>query len=136
MDVDVVAGELAAALATIPGLKVPEWGVQRISPPAAVIALPERIQYDFTGYNRGADRYEDTAVIVLVAHPTKPSARRQIAAYADGAGPTSVKAAIEGHTYAGCDSVHVAWAEFDTAKYAGTDYLAAIFHLDIVGKAA
>lgn len=134
MNVEAVAGELRAALATIPGLKLPAWGVQRISPPAAIVALPTRIEYDYSGYGRGADRYPDAAVIVLVGRPTTPAAQLQIAAYADGSGPQSIKAAIENHTYTQLDAVRVAWAEFDDAKYAGTDYLAAIFHLDIVGS--
>jgi hypothetical protein len=135
VNLDAVAAELGPALATIEGLKVPEWGVQRIHPPAAVITLPDRIDYDDT-YGRGSDRIPDLAVVVLVAHPTQPEARRAIAAYTDGSGPKSVKAAVEAYAYTSCDSVRVAWAEFDTVAYAGTDYLAAIFHLDITGKGA
>lgn len=135
MDLDLVAGELADALQTIPGLTVPEWGVQRIHPPAAIIALPERIDYDDT-YGRGKDHIPDLAVLVLVANPAQPAARRAVAEYADGAGEKSVKAAVEDHEYTALESVRVAWSEFDNAKYAGTDYLAAIFHLDIIGKGA
>lgn len=135
MNLDQVAAELGAALRTITGLRVPAWGVESISPPAAVVALPEEIEYDFCGYNRGADRYGDMAVIVLVAKPEERSSRKRIAAYADGAGPKSVKQALEGFTYTTCDVVTVKRAEFDNATYAGTPYLAAIFHVDIVGKA-
>ncbi|HEY9338825.1 MAG TPA: hypothetical protein VIQ79_30535 [Kribbella sp.] len=135
MNLEEVAGELTLALKTITGLRVPPWGVESISPPAAVIALPERIDYDAT-YGRGSDRFPDLAVIVLVGQPEQRSARKTIAAYADGSGAKSVKAKLEAYTYTSCDSVRVAWAEFDTARYAGTDYLAAIFHLDIVGKGA
>lgn len=135
MDLEDVAAELGTALATIAGLRVPPWGVERVTPPAAIIALPERIEYDYSGYNRGADRFPDLAVVVLVGKPEQRASRKAIAAYADGSGPKSVKAAVEAHTYTSCDTVRVAWAEFDDAKYAGVDYLAAIFHLDIVGKA-
>ena len=135
MNLEEVAGELTLALKTITGLRVPPWGVESISPPAAVIALPERIDYDAT-YGRGSDRFPDLAVIVLVGQPEQRSARKTIAAYADGSGAKSVKAKLEAYTYTSCDSVRVAWAEFDTARYAGTDYLAAIFHLDITGKGA
>lgn len=135
MDLEDISGELATALGTIEGLNVPEWGVQRVQSPAVVITLPERIDYDAT-YGRGSDHIPDLSVIVLVANPTQPTARKAIAAYADGSGAKSVKAAIEAHEYTSCDSVRVAWAEFDSAKYAGTDYLAAIFHLDITGKGA
>ena len=135
MNLDAVAGELAAALKTITGLRVPAWGVETIQPPAAVIALPERINYDAT-YGRGSDRIPDLAVVVLVGKPDQRTARKTIAAYADGSGTKSVKAKLEAYTYTTCDSVTVVWAEFDTARYAGTDYLAAIFHLDITGKGA
>lgn len=134
MNLDDVADELGAALATT-GLNVPEWGVQRVSPPFALIPLPEEITYDMT-YGRGGDRIEDWPVLVLLAHPTKPETRRAIAEYADGSGPKSVKAAVEAHTYTACDTVRVGRAEFDVVSYAGTDYLAAMFHLDISGKGA
>lgn len=133
MNLDDVANELRAALTTIDGLNVPEWGVQRITPPAAVVALPERIDYDAT-YSRGADRIEDWVVLVLVARPADPEARKAIAEYADGSGPRSVKAAIEAYAFTACDSVTVTSAEFDPVTYAGTEYLAAMFHLDITGR--
>lgn len=135
MNLEAVAGELSTALQTITGLRVPPWGVERINPPAAVIALPERIDYDAT-YGRGSDRFPDLPVIVLVGQPEQRASRKAIAAYADGSGAKSVKAKLEAFTYTTCDSVRVAWSEFDTARYAGTDYLAAIFHLDITGKGA
>ncbi|TDB71802.1 hypothetical protein E1211_15235 [Micromonospora sp. 15K316] len=135
MNLDDVAGELGAALRTIDGLNVPEWGVDRVHPPFALIPLPDPITYDTT-HGRGSDRIEDWPVLVLVAKPTQPAARRAIAEYADGSGPKSVKAAIEARTYTSCDSVRVATAEFDVVTYAGTDYLAAMFHLDITGKGA
>jgi hypothetical protein len=72
----------------------------------------------------------------LVAKPEQRAARKALAAYAAGSGPRSVKAAIEAHTYTSCDTVRVTSADFTTATYAGTEYLAAIFHLDIVGRGA
>lgn len=135
MNLDQVAAELATALKTITGLRVPPWGVEKVSPPAALISLPERITYDET-YQRGADKYEDVQVIVLVGRPNNRAARKAIAAYADGSGPKSVKAAVEAHAYTSCSEPHVAWCEFTDATYAGTSYLAAIFHCEITGKGA
>lgn len=132
MDLEAVADELGTALKTISGLRVPPWGVEKITPPAAIIALPERIDYDGT-YQRGTDRYPDVAVVVLVGKANERASRKQVAAYAAGSGAQSVKQAIEAHTYTSCDVVNVDWAEFDEAKYAGTDYLAVIFHLKISG---
>lgn len=130
-----MAGELADALAAIDGLSVPEWGVQRIHPPAAIVTLPDRVEYD-AAYQRGADEVPDWTVIVLVARPTDPESRRAIAAYAAGSGARSVKAAIEAHTYTACGEPRVTSAEFDVVTYARTDYLAAIFHLAISGEGA
>ncbi|HEY9415377.1 MAG TPA: hypothetical protein VIQ30_11505 [Pseudonocardia sp.] len=135
MDLEQVAGEVTTALGTIEGLRLPPWGVEKITPPAAIIALPERIDYDST-YGRGKDHYPDLPVIVLVGKPNERAARKQIAAYAAGSGVKSVKQAIEAGTYTALDTVRVAWSEFDNARYAGTDYLACIFHLDIVGRGA
>lgn len=134
MNLDDVANEVRTALDTIAGLHVPEWGVQRLSSlPAGLVTLPEQITYDAT-YGRGADQITGMGVIILVPHPSKPEARRSIAVYADGSGPKSVKAAVEAYAYTSCDSLRVASAEFDVASYAGTEYLAAMFHLDITGQ--
>ena len=135
MDLEAVAVELSAALGTISGLRRPPWGVEKITPPAALILLPERIDFDST-YGRGKDHYPDVPVIVLVGKPNERAARKKVAAYAAGSGAKSVKAAIEARTYTACDTVRVAWAEFDNARYAAVDYLACIFHLDIVGRGA
>lgn len=133
MNLELIAGELALALKTVPGMRVPPWGVKAIQPPAAVIALPERVDYDQT-YGRGLDRFPDWPVVVLVGQPEQRASRTRLAKYAAGAGTASVKARLEAYAYTTCDSVSVVWAEPDTAKYAGVDYLAMIFHLDITGK--
>jgi hypothetical protein len=132
-----VAEEIRAALDTIAGLRVPEWGEQRINPPAALVMLPERISYDET-YGRGCDRYPDVEVLVLVPNPTTWRAVQDLAPYADGSGSKSVKQAVEAYPYTACDpgAVRVAWCEFDVVKYADVPYLAAIFHLDITGDGA
>ena len=135
MNLDLVAEEVRTALAAISGLRRPPWGVEKITPPAVIVALPERIDYDQT-YVRGSDRYSDMAVIVLVGKPEQRASRKAIAVYADGSGPRSVKAVLEAYTYTSCDGVAVPWCEFDTAKLGGTEYLVAIFHLDITGRGA
>jgi hypothetical protein len=137
MDLNDVVGEIRAALDTIAGLRVPEWGVQSITPPAALVLPPERIDFDDT-YGRGKDRYPDMEAVVLVANPTTWRAMEMLAPYADGSGAQSVKAAIEGYAFTACDpeSVRVAYVEFEVATYAGTPYLAAIFHIELTGTGA
>ncbi|MFI1195512.1 hypothetical protein ACH4T9_19955 [Micromonospora sp. NPDC020750] len=135
MNLGAVAEELRAALGVIEGLNVAEWGVKRVQSPAAVVSLPERVDYDAT-YGRGSDQLTDMAVLVLIARPTDPATLREVATYADGSGPRSVKAAIEAHTYTSCDSVTVVSAEFERVSYADIEYLAAMFRLDITGRGA
>lgn len=135
MNLDDVAGELGAALKTIDGLRVPEWGVRKVTPPFVLIPLPDLITFDAT-YGRGSDRIEDWQLLVLKDRPTTPESRRAIAEYAAGSGPKSVKAAVEGYAYTACDDVRVVSAEFDVVQFDGVDYLAVMFHLDISGKGA
>lgn len=137
MDIEDVAGELEAALRTIPDLHVAPWGVEAVHGITAVIDAPERITFDQT-YGRGVDTLEDWQVFVLAPKTSDLASLRRLAKFAAGAGPESVKAALEAHSYTACDpqGVHVVWAEFDHARYAGTDYLALIFHLNITGKGA
>jgi hypothetical protein len=136
VDLDAVSNEIRTALGGIVGLRTPPWGVEHVQPPAAVVALPERITYDET-YGRGKDRIPDLEVVVLVGAPEDRASRRTIAAYAAGSGTKSVKAVLEAYAWTTCESVRVTEAEFDGgATYAGLPLLAAIFHLDIIGKGA
>lgn len=132
-----VVAELQAALGTISGLRVPKWGVDKINPPAGLVMPPERIDYDET-YGRGKDRFPDLEVAVLVPNPTSWRAVQDLAPYLDGSGSKSVKLALEAYAYTALDrqSLQVKWGEFDVVTYAGTPYLAAIFHLDLLGTGA
>lgn len=137
MNLDDVTDELRAALDTIDGLRVPPWGSESISAPAALVGLPVRIDYDET-YDRGADRYPDLEIYVLVDKPQDRQVRERLAQYVAGAGSKSVKQAIESYAYTSCDpqTVRVASCEFEEVKYAGVPYLAAIFHVDLTGDGA
>jgi hypothetical protein len=134
MNLAYVIDDLRGALDTIDGLRVPEWGASKISAPAGLVLPPERIQYGTT-YGAGCDRYPDIWVMVLVDDPTNWRAFAELAPYCAGSGGKSVRAAIEGYPYTACDpqTVKVTEGEFDVVKYAGIPYLAAIFHVDIIG---
>lgn len=134
MDLTDVVDEIRDALGGITGLRIPEWGVQKINPPAALVMPPERIEYGTT-YGPTCDRYPDLRVMVLVPNPTTWRAMQQLAPYADGSGAKSVRAAIEDYTFTACDpdAVKVTEAEFDVVSYNEIPYLAAIFRLDITG---
>lgn len=128
--------EIRGVLATITNLRVPLWGASQVQAPAAIVALPDRVTFDET-YGRGKDSYPDLPVVVLVGKPEDRASLKSLAAYAAGSGARSVKAKLEAATWTTCDNVTVEWCEFDAlATYAGTPYLAAIFHLKILGKGA
>lgn len=127
-----VMDELAAALGEIAGLRVFPYWADRVTPPAAVIAWPEPLTYDHTA-RRGSDRMT-VPVIVLVGKVDSRTARDRLAAYADGAGDTSVKTVLERHTFTALDSLRVQQCEFSVMTVAGVEYLAGTFDVDIVGK--
>lgn len=133
MHLEDIAAEIAIPLGTLPGMRVPAWGIESVEAPAALVALPERMNYDET-YGRGSDAIPDLPLVVLIGAPEDRASRKRLSAYADGTGPQSVKQVLEAYAWTTCDDVHVAYVEFDqTVSYAGVSYLAAIFHLDITG---
>lgn len=102
------------------------------TPPAAIVSYPDRIAFDQT-YMRGMDRIESLPVVLLVGKVSDPDARDAIALYAAGSGARSVKQILESGTSTAFDTLVVTDCEFDVYQLGGTDYLAAIFHLDIAG---
>lgn len=123
--------QLSARLDTIDGLRVFEFG-QKVTPPGAVMTLPDEITYDET-YGRGTDTMALVAGI-LVGRTTDRTAWRACAAYAAGSGAKSVKAVLESGTYAAFDYVRVASCKFDVWTEQGTPYLVAAFDLEVVGS--
>jgi len=124
--------EVATALSAVTGLRITAHPVESIVPPAGAIGYPESIDYDQT-YGRGTDQINSLPVACYVGKATSRAARNTAAAWADGTGPTSVKAAIERHTYTSCDNVTVTRAEFSIESVAGVDYVQVLFLLDIIG---
>lgn len=128
-----VQEEIAGLLDTIEGLRAYPWARNTVTPPAALVMLPESITYDAT-YARGADQLT-LDVLVLVGKASDRASHLAISGYAAGSGPASVKTALERPpAYASCDSVHVHGADFDVVRVSSVDYLAAVFHLDIIGQ--
>lgn len=135
MDLYAVAEEIRTTLATITGLRVPPWGIEAVQVPAALVTLPEQVDFDET-YGRGKDRYPDLQVVILVGVPEERASLKALAAYVAGSGAKSVKAVLEARTWTTCESVRAVSCDFPRATYAGTPYLAAAFHLDIIGRGA
>lgn len=131
MDLAAVMDEVGDQLDTIDALRVYRYPADNVAPPAAVVTYPDEWTYDAT-MRRGADTCT-LPVVVLVGKVSDRASRDRIAVYVDGAGAKSLKAVIEAHSYESCDSVRVTNAEFDIVAVAGVEYLAATFHLNIIG---
>jgi len=127
-----VMDEVAARLGAVDGLRVFPYPADHVSPPAAIVSYPETYTFDET-YGRGMDRMT-LPVVVVVGKPTDRSSRDRLAAYVAGSGPGSVKAAVEAGDGAAFDTVRVVSVEFDVIAIAGTDYIAAVFDLDVAGQ--
>lgn len=133
-----VMDEIAEQLRTIPDLRVYAYPPDNIQIPAAVVDLPQSINYDVT-YGRGMDRMM-IPVAVLVGRVDARTSRDAIAPFFDGSGSRSIKTVIEAGTYQSFDasSLRVAAAEdpFEVWTVANVAYLAGVFTLDISGEGA
>lgn len=130
--------EIAAQLDTISGLRVHPFPPDSITPPAAVVDLPESIGFDET-YGRGMDKMT-IPVTVLVGKAVDRASRDQIAPYFDGSGERSIKTVLEAGTYSAFDAeslrVRVADDPFEVWTYAGVAYLGGAFRIDVAGQGA
>lgn len=134
MDLGDVMDEVAARLTTIEPLRAFAWPQSAIVPPAAIVGYPENITYDAT-YGRGMDRMT-LPVVVVVGKATERTARDRLAQYVNGSGAASFKAVLEAEPHTAFDTLRVVDADFDVYQISGTDYVAAIFNLDIAGQGA
>jgi len=133
MNLDTVMKELGTAAGTIAGLRVYPWAAKSVSPPGLIFGLPQDITPNET-YGRGAMRIQDLPAILLVGQASSRTALTELSAYCAGSGAKSLTSVWQ--SYAGYTQIHaitVARIELDAVKLAATDYLAAIFHLDVIG---
>lgn len=126
-----VQKEIGTRLETV-GLRAFPYSADRISPPAAIVALPEEITFDLT-YGRGSDRLS-VALYVVVGRSDARTSNDRLSAYLDGSGASSVKAVVESGTYTAFDSVQVKTARPGSFTIGGVEYLGAEFTLDITGS--
>jgi len=129
VNIGAVMDEIAAKLAAAPTLagRVYAYPASTISPPAAVVNYPAKVDYDQSA-RRGRDRLEGT-IVVFIGRPEQPASRDLVTRYANGIGPDSVKALVEGEDddYASCDGVSVDDALFDVFEVASVPLLVAVF---------
>lgn len=135
MNLGAVMDEIAERLRQAPTLagRTFAYPPATVSPPAAIVTYPTDGTFDET-YGRGVDRMTGV-VVVLVGRPTERQTRDNLTRYIDGSGTESVKQLVDGEDgdYTACDGVRVASWETDVHTIGGTDYLAAVFSLDIYG---
>lgn len=135
MDLAEVMDAIADRLKTITGppLRCFAYPPGTLTPPAAVVAYPDTYTFDAT-YGRGMDRMS-LPVVLVVGKVSDRSARNQLAEYCAGEGARSVKAVLESDedSYGVFDTVRVEDIDFDVATIGGTDYISAVFTLDIAG---
>lgn len=127
-----VMDEVAAKLSVIPNLRVFAYPPDALTPPGAVVSYPENITFDQT-YGRGMDRMT-LPVWLIEGLPTDRSCRDRLGAYCNGSGPQSVKEAVESGAYSTCDTVRVMSIEFTPVSIGGTEYMSAVFDLDVSGS--
>lgn len=134
MRLDDVLEQLANRLMTISGLNVFAFPPDALSPPAAVVSYPDSYEYDKT-YKRGIDRLK-LPVVVVVGRVSDRASRKELAAYCDGSGPSSIKSVLESGTYTAFHEVVVESVEFGEITVGAVTYAGAIFTLDVVGSGA
>jgi hypothetical protein len=109
------------------------YPVPNISGPAAIASYPASMS--FTGvYARGMDRWTDVPLIIAWGRPTNPDVMDQVTRWTDGADGQSIVACLEAHDWQSCSAVTCTNADFDVLSIGGTDYLCAMFQLDVVGS--
>lgn len=132
MKLDAVMDEVATVMQTITGLRVFAYPPASLTAPAGYVSYPQSIDFDET-YQRGEDKFTDLPIVVLAGKATDKAARDAVAAWAAGAGPQSIKAAMESRSWETCDDLTVTSCEFDVETIAGVPYLAAMFKATVVG---
>lgn len=122
MNVNTAMDTIGAALAGVTGLRVFDFIPDNVSPPAAVVALPELLTYDHT-HGRGTDR-ATFKVTVLVGKVSDRSARDKLAAYLDGTGAAtvSVKAALDAIAGGRVTQAEIAVYTFPSGVFLGADF--------------
>lgn len=134
MNLDTVIKELGTAAGSISGLRVYPWAAKAVTPPGLIFGLPQDITPNET-YGRGGMRIKDLPAILLVGAASARTSLAALSAYCAGSGAKSLVTAWQ--NYGGYTQIHaitVTQIELDAVKLAATDYLAAIFHLDVIGS--
>ncbi len=135
MDIAAVKAAAAAAVeAHVEGLRCFAFVPDAISPPAFFVAEVE-VEYDTT-FGRGMDTVYLTCRL-LVSHATDRTGQEQLDGYLRGAGPLSVKQALEADPSLGgvCDAVRVQRASgYGLYEHSNSQYYGAEWRVLIIGR--
>jgi hypothetical protein len=132
MNLAEVMDEVGHAMQAITGLRVQAFPGQTVSAPAGYVSYPTQVAYDQT-YGRGVDQIDDLEITLLIGNPYTRQARDQVAQWAAGSGPMSVKQAVEAWQWTTCDDVTITTCEFEGLTVEGVLYLAVTFKATVVG---
>lgn len=128
MNVSTVMAQIGVALDTISGLRVSAFPADNAQPPFALVDFPEAVEYD-SAFQRGADE-ATFPVLIGVSRSSDRAAQAKLAAFMDGSGAMSVKAAIEAGTVG--DSVRVVRATPTEIVLANQPYFGALFEVHVI----
>ncbi|GLZ36215.1 hypothetical protein Lesp02_84020 [Lentzea sp. NBRC 105346] len=135
MDVVAVFEGLAEAASSIEGLRCSAFMPDSISPP---VFYPVELEIDFDlSYGRGHDDFNPVVCRVLVPRSDDRSGQKLLQQYMKGAGPLSVKRALEADRTLGgaCSSLHVAkvrgMGQYEHGVY---DYIGADWLVRVIGR--
>ncbi len=132
-DVSAMVAGLETNLQTISGLRVIDKFEGNVPVPAAVVDVPEVIDFDEV-FGRGHDRWE-IPVVLLVSMASERAGRTKLYEYLNSSGSTSIKTAIEDDPTLGgaADTTRVIRAE-NIGHYivSGIDYLGATFICEVI----
>lgn len=129
-----VMDEVARAIKQIAGLRE-SFGYPPDDLPSdrcGYVSYPQSVDFD-EEYQRGGDQLTDLPIVLVAGRVDDRETRKQLAAWASGDGPQSVKAALEARSWTTCDDVHVGSCEFIPEQVGGVPYLAAMFKATVVG---
>lgn len=132
LDLNAVMDAIGVRLVGVTGLRVYDYAADAASPPAAIVALPEVVEYDVVA-GRGSDRVV-IPVTVLVGKVDSRSARDKLASFVSGSGGQSIKAAVEGGDPplgGAAQTVRVTEARIDVVTIGAVEYLGASFDVEV-----
>ena len=127
-----IMDQIGQRLDSIDGLRTAAYEADDVQVPAAIVSLPPNITYSET-YNRGMDSIT-LIVTILVSLANARIRRDQIAVYADGVGPKSVKAVLESGSYTAFDTIFISTAQFMVVDIAKLSYLSVVFTANVTGR--